>query len=134
MVGRAGGRNPSARRLSRVVGAITLTATGRQASRSESRRAATGRCAGSCSVHDETGRSQVAAARSVTDGADLRPCDEGYNSGDVLFDHHGKPTLKTRGCKLYCWDSHHEDSQTDSYVRPCLDASASPAWLPSRPL
>lgn len=56
----------------------------------------TGRCAGFCSAHDETGRSQVAAARSVTDCADLRPRDEGYDLGDVLSDRHGKPTLKIR--------------------------------------
>lgn len=40
--GRAGGRNPSARRLSRVVGAITLPVIGAKRADPESRCAATG--------------------------------------------------------------------------------------------
>ena len=70
-----------------VVGAIALTVTG--AKRADPSRGARRRRAGSRYLcNDEAGRSHVAAARSVTDGADLRASEEGYNSGDVLSDRH----------------------------------------------
>jgi len=70
-----------------VVGAIALTVTG--AKHADLSRGARGWRAGSRYLRNGgAGRSQMAAARSVTDGADLRASEEGYNSGDVLSDRH----------------------------------------------